>query len=190
MEIEKNTIISCIPSIVTREMNDSLMRPISMSELEGMVFSMRKGKAPGPDGFLVEFFQEFWDIINHDLLDVVQESYSNKEILWALNATFLVLIPKKEEANQLDFFRPISLCNVVCKIVTKLLAERLKVWLPMVISKQEGGFVVENKFWMGWLLLLKPFTICVHLGNVSCSLSLIWLRLMIESIGISFGKFF
>ena len=88
---------------------------------------MRKGKAPGPDGFLVEFFQEFWDIINHDLLDVVQESYSNKEMVRALNATFLVLILKKEEANQLDFFRPISLCNVVYKIVTKLLVERLKV---------------------------------------------------------------
>ena len=70
--------MSCIPSIVTREMNDSLMRPISMFELERAVFGMRKRKAPGPNGFSVEFFQEFWDIINHDLLDVVHEFYSNK----------------------------------------------------------------------------------------------------------------
>ena len=94
-----------------------------MSELEGVVFSLHKGKALGPDGFPIEFFQDNWDIINHDLLDVVQESYSNKEMLQALNATFLVLIPKKEEANQLDFFRPISLCNVVYKIISRLLAE-------------------------------------------------------------------
>ena len=70
--------MSCIPFVVTREMNDSLMRPIIMSDLEGVVSSLPKGKAPGPDGFPAEFFQEFWDIISHDLLDVVQESYSNK----------------------------------------------------------------------------------------------------------------
>ena len=50
-EIEENTMMSYIPSVVTRSMNDSLMRPISMFELEGVVFSMRKGKAPGLDGF-------------------------------------------------------------------------------------------------------------------------------------------
>lgn len=137
--------MSCIPSVVTRELNDSLMRPVSMSDLEGVVSSLPKGKAPGPDGFPAEFFQEFWDIISHDLLDVVHESYSNKEMLRALNATFLVLIPKKEEANQLDFFRPIALCNVVYKIITKLLAERLKVCLPMVISEEQGGFVAGKQ---------------------------------------------
>ena len=55
-KIEENTILSCIPSIVTREMNDSLMRPISMSNLEGVVSSLLKGKALGPDGFPAEFF--------------------------------------------------------------------------------------------------------------------------------------
>ena len=59
-------------------MNDYLMHPISLEELEEVVFVMPKGKAPGPDGFPVEFFQEFWDIINHDLLEVVKESYSSK----------------------------------------------------------------------------------------------------------------
>ena len=52
-----------------------------MFDLDGVVFSLHKGKALRPNGFPVEFFQEFWDIINHDLLDVVQESYSNKEML-------------------------------------------------------------------------------------------------------------
>ena len=66
-------------------------------------------------------------------------------MLRALNATFLVLILKKEEANQLDFFRPISLCNVVYKIITKLLADRLKVWLPMVIFEEQGGFVAGKQ---------------------------------------------
>ncbi|XP_059073635.1 uncharacterized protein LOC131874329 [Cryptomeria japonica] len=75
---EENIILSCIPSLVSRAMNDSLMRLISMSKLEEVVFSMHKGKALRPDGFLVKFFQEFWGIISQDLLVVVQESHSNK----------------------------------------------------------------------------------------------------------------
>jgi len=118
---EKNIIFSCIPSLITQDMNDYLMRPISLEELEEVVFGMPKGKAPGPDGFPVEFFQEFW-VINHDLLEVVKESYSSKQMLRALNSTFLTLIPKREGANQLEFFRPIALCNVVYKVITKLIA--------------------------------------------------------------------
>ena len=64
-----------------------------MEELEKIVFQMKKGKAPSPDGFTIEFFQEFWDIIKLDLLIVVQESQRNKQMLWALNSTFLTLIP-------------------------------------------------------------------------------------------------
>ena len=72
-------------------------------------------------------------------------------MLQALNATFLVLIPKKEEANQLDFFWPIALCNVVYKVFTKPPVERPKVWLPMVISKDQGGFVARKQILDGVL---------------------------------------
>lgn len=67
-------VLSCIPSLVSMEMKEHLMSAISLEELEKIVFQMKKGKAPGPDGFPSEFFQEFWDIIKLDLLVVVQES--------------------------------------------------------------------------------------------------------------------
>ena len=110
------------------------MSTITLEELEKIVFQMKKGKAPGPDGFPIEFFQEFWDIIKLDLLAVAQESQKNKQMLRALNSTFLALIPKGEGADQLSQFRPISLCNVIYKIISKLIANRLKKWLPMLIS--------------------------------------------------------
>ncbi len=50
------------------------MHTISLAELETIFFQMKKGKAPSLDGFPIEFFQEFWDIIKVDLLVVVQES--------------------------------------------------------------------------------------------------------------------
>lgn len=91
------------------------MRDISLEELEGVVFNMKRGKEPGPDGFPIEFFQEFWDIIKFDLLAVVHESQHNKQMLRALNATFLALIPKEEGVDRMSQFFPISLCNVIYK---------------------------------------------------------------------------
>ncbi|XP_059072101.1 uncharacterized protein LOC131872684 [Cryptomeria japonica] len=136
-------------------MNESLMHRVTLSELEEVVFGMAKGKAPGLDGFPIDFFQDFWDIINLDLLAAIQESHSSKQMLWNLNSNILVLIPKKEGANQLEFFRHIAVCNVVYKIITKLIAERLKIWLPSLISYEQGGFVVGRQIFNGVVISSK-----------------------------------
>ena len=134
--VETRAILDCIPQLVSGSMNRDLLRPIVLQELEKVVFGMKKGKAPGPSGFPIEFFQEFWEIIKFDLLEVVQESYQNKQMLKSLNATFLALIPNIDGANRLDQFRPIALCNVTYKIITKLIAERLKPFLANLISEE------------------------------------------------------
>ena len=84
-----------------------------------------------------------------DLLVVVKESLQNKKILCALNCTLLILIPKKEGAENLGSFCPISLCNVVYKIITKLIPNRLKLCLPVVILEEQGGFVAGKKILNG-----------------------------------------
>ena len=134
-------VLSCISALVSLEMKENLMCAITLEELEKIVFQMKKGKAPGPDGFPIEFFQEFWDIIKLDLLAVAHESQKNKQMLRALNSTFLALIPKGEKADRLSQFRPISLCNVTYKIISKLIAERLKKCLATLISEEQSGFV-------------------------------------------------
>lgn len=80
-EDEENMVLACIPSLVTNMMNEFLMFLVSLFELEEVVFGMCKGKAQGSDGFLVEFFQEFWGIVNLDLLEVVRESFGSKYML-------------------------------------------------------------------------------------------------------------
>ena len=99
---EERNILDCIPHLVSAKMNEALLYPISLTELEKIVFNMKKGKSPGLDGFPIEFFQEFWEVIKYDRLDVVQESHRNKQMLKSLNSTFLALIPKKEGADRLD----------------------------------------------------------------------------------------
>ena len=71
------------------------------------------------------------------------------------NSAFLTLIPKREGANQLDFSRPTALCNVVYKVITKLIAERIKKWHPIIMSKEQGGFVVGRQILNGVVIASK-----------------------------------
>ena len=80
--------MDCIPHLVSTEMNEALLHPILLSKMEKVVFNMKKGKAPDPDGFPIEFFQELWEIIKLDLFQVVQESHRNKQMLKSMNSTF------------------------------------------------------------------------------------------------------
>jgi hypothetical protein len=63
-----------------------------------------------------------------------------QEILQALNSTFLTLIPKEERANSADKLRPILLYNVIYKIISKVIANRLKPIMSRITSPEQGGY--------------------------------------------------
>ena len=91
-----------------------------------------EGKAPGPDGFTYDFFHFFWNFIKQDVWQTVEESRKTPGVLLAFNATFITLILKEECSLTPKHFRLIALCNVIFKIITKVLANRLKTLLPML----------------------------------------------------------
>jgi len=76
---------------------------------------------------------------------VVEDSHSHSNALPALNSTFLALIPKEEHVDYPNNFVPISLCNVIYKIITKLIANWLKPLLPSLISLKQIGYVEGRK---------------------------------------------
>jgi hypothetical protein len=128
-----------IPKLVTQEQNEALMRPITQDEVDKEVKDMPSGKSPGPDGFTTDFFHHCWDLIKEEVWQVVEESRTSGQVLSALNATFLTLILKEERVTHPKQYRSISLCNVIYKIITKVIAMRLKPILPFVISKEQTG---------------------------------------------------
>lgn len=92
----------------------------------------------------MEFFKGLYEILGQDLLAVVDESKRNKMILPAFNSTFTALIPK-DSPSSFEDFRSISLCNVVYKVITKIIANRIKSILFTHISKSLG-FCMVDKF--------------------------------------------
>ena len=107
-----------------------------MEEVELDLKSFKKDKSPGPDGWPVEFYLDFLDILGNDLLQLVDSSRMEGRVVPSLNSTFIALIPKKEKPLTFADFRPISLCNLVYKLISKVVALRLKPFLDKFISPQ------------------------------------------------------
>jgi hypothetical protein len=89
----------------------------------------------------VEFFLAFFDLLGEDILGLVEESRRKGRVSGALNATFVALIPKSDKPDSFGGFRPIALCNLVYKIITKIISARIKNSLSVGISKEQFGFL-------------------------------------------------
>jgi len=112
---------------------------VSKEEVSEVINEMQNGKALGPDCFNVDFFKACWKIVKQDIFEVVEDLKRSKKVLKAFKASFIAVIPKKEDAMTSDGFRPIALCNVVYKIISKVIANRLKPLSPSLISHLRGA---------------------------------------------------
>ncbi|MCI01519.1 hypothetical protein A2U01_0022546 [Trifolium medium] len=119
----------------------ALAAPLTNEEVKHAVFSMSPWKAPGPDGFPAGFYQKSWGIVGGSVCDFVRKVFTTPGEIGAVNKTDICLIPKVPHPEVVTQFRPISLCNTNYKIVSKVIVERLKVCIPMLISPYQIGFV-------------------------------------------------
>lgn len=102
---------------------------------------MELDKAPSPDGFPTSFFHNNQDTMGKDVWLAIKEFFKRCKLIKQWNNTFLTLIPKNIEGKDFKDYRPISLCNVSYKLITKILAKTLKNIIPTIISLVQDGFV-------------------------------------------------
>ena len=106
------------------------------AEIKDGLWALKSSKAPGPDGLHAGFFQSFWLTVG-DLVKAEVPEY--------LNRTNVVFIPNIAGLESLGNYRPISLCNIVYKTVTKILVARIRPYLDKLVSPLQSAFVPGRK---------------------------------------------
>ena len=126
-ELEWRVEIDGLPfEVLNHEEANSLEVPFREEEICGALFDINGDKALGAGGFTLTFWQASWDVVKEDVLKLFSEFFDLGTFTRSLNATFMVLIPRKGEAEELGYFKPISLVGNLYKLLAKVLANRLR----------------------------------------------------------------
>lgn len=120
---------------------EMLTRPVADEEVEAAVFAMHSDKSPGIDGFNPGFYQAYWEIVGQDVIKFCREFFQNGELPSGLNRTLVCLIPKVKHPKKVADLRPISLCNVLMRILSKVMGNRLTPTLNTIISEKQSAFI-------------------------------------------------
>jgi len=102
-------------------------------------------KSPGPDGLNLKFIKEFWETIKADVFRFMDEFFVHGTLPKGCNASFFALIPKVSNPQNLNEYRSISLISSIYKIVSKVLAWRLKEVLPTLIDERQSAFIESRQ---------------------------------------------
>ena len=173
---------------------------IQMSELTNALQSMKKGKTPGSNGFPVEFFRQFWNEIGPFLYRAVNNSIENDISLPTHREGIITLIPKTGKSpHSFKGWRPITLLNTDYKIISTVIANRIKIFMGNVINPAQtaytaGRYIGENTRLaydlIHWMKLNKKSGMIVAFDFESAFESVAWnyMKLVISSLDV--GPYF
>lgn len=141
VEGEINELVQNAPTL-TPEQTNNMEKDISLSEAAIALKSMKNNKSPGSDGFTAEFFKVFWKTLGPFIVRSLNEGLKRGELSATQKEGILVCIPKGDKPREyIKNWRPISLLNVVYKIGSACISNRIKEILPLLISEDQSGFV-------------------------------------------------
>ncbi|KAA3486530.1 reverse transcriptase [Gossypium australe] len=130
-------LLQGIKKSISPDINAALLSTYTEEEVFSALKGMEPTKAPGPDGFPALFFQRYWHIVTTFYLGILNNDHNFGQ----LNSTEIVLIPKTQNPINLANFRPICLCTVLYKIVTKTITNRFQEVIGICIDAAQSAFV-------------------------------------------------
>jgi hypothetical protein len=154
-------------SCISDETNAALCWDFLEEEISSALFQIGPLKALGPDGFPARFFQMNWEVLKEDVITTVRKFLDIGQMSAGVNETTIVLLPRKDDLEQLKDFRPISLCNVIYKVVSKCLVNRLRPLFQDLICPMKSAFILGRLITDNTLIMFE----CLHAmeqGNRSC----------------------
>ena len=165
-EITQKELLKNITHKTPNEKNEKLTKKVEINEIKEVIQSMENGKSPGVDGIPIEFYKEFLETIIPDLQKTYNETlFTNKKTPKTWNQAMITLIPKKGTIKLLKYWRPISLLCVDYKILTKILANRLRHILPQIISEEQNCSIPNRTIFSNLFLIRDMITYTKQKNN-------------------------
>jgi hypothetical protein len=135
MQFDLQDLVQSYPNL------EFLCLPFSSKNIDEIILDLPTNKAPGPDGFNNLFFKKSWHIIRGDMYKLCQDFFHHRANLKSINHSFITLVPKKDNPESVNDFRPISLLNSSIKLISKLLANRLQSIALKIVHENQYGFI-------------------------------------------------
>ncbi|KAL3697231.1 hypothetical protein R1sor_011307 [Riccia sorocarpa] len=134
-------ILQLLDRKLTREDATTLDASPEDEEIEEIVHSLKAGRAPGLDGVTTDFIQKCWSFIKEDCCNMVRAFWSCKSLLERDVRGCIKLLPKSEDRKYLKNWRPVTLMSCTYKIISKLIASRIRKFLPQLVAVEQTGFI-------------------------------------------------
>ena len=150
-----DTILEQIPQVVIEEMNLELMGEFTALEVEMPLKQMAPLKSPGPDDMPPIFYQNYWSLVGNDVNDAILMYLNTGTFPPSLDHSFITLISKVKSPEYISQYRLISLSNVLYRVYSKVLANRLKKLLPNIVSEQQSAFMTDRLIYDNIMVAFK-----------------------------------
>lgn len=132
-------------NVISMEDRTSMGRPLEKDEIKNAIYSFKPLKSPRPDGLHPLFFQKYWSDIEESVVNTGMKIFSSCTIPPELSKTFICLISKIKNLEQITHYRPNSLCITIYETITKVLVNRIRPYLDSIICPQQCSFILGRR---------------------------------------------